>query len=288
MSHWVFFLVLLGALAHASWNTLIKRPNGRSDGRPADPFRSMILTGTAGGSLASVVLLVYGLPNRASLIFMAYSVALQFPYYYFLSRAYETGEFSQVYPITRGTAALLAVLVSPLLTGDSLPTSAWFGLTFVCSGVIALALAGGSLASINRQALRYALLAALSICSYTIFSALGVRRSGNPIGFAALHFVGEAVLMCSIGLIWRGRALFRDADWSWRGAPGGGALSFVSYTIALWAMTVAPVALVSVLRETSVLMAMMLGVVVLKERLLPARIVAAAAVVSGLAIIRLG
>jgi drug/metabolite transporter (DMT)-like permease len=285
MSHWVFFLVLLGALAHASWNTLIKRTNGRENGA-ADPFRSMILTGTAAGSLASVVLLFYGLPDQSSLIFMAYSVALQFPYYYFLSRAYETGEFSQVYPITRGTAALLAVLVSPLLTGDSLTASAWFGLTFVCTGVIALALAGGG--RINRQALHYAMLAAISICSYTIFSALGVRRSGNPIGFAALHFVGEAVLMCSIGLIWRGRALFRDADWSWRGAPGGGALSFASYTIALWAMTVAPVALVSVLRETSVLMAVLLGVVVLKERLLPARIVAAAAVVSGLAIIRLG
>jgi drug/metabolite transporter (DMT)-like permease len=284
MSHWVFFLVLLGALAHASWNTLIKR----SDGRPADPFRSMILTGTAAGSLASVVLLFYGLPDQASLIFMAYSIALQFPYYWFLSRAYETGEFSQVYPITRGTAALLAVLVSPLLTGDSLTTSTWFGLTFVCSGVLALALVGGGPRRINRDALSYAMLAALSICSYTIFSALGVRRSGNPIGFAALHFVGEAVLMCSIGLIVRGRALFRDADWSWRGAPGGGALSFASYTIALWAMTVAPVALVSVLRETSVLMAVMLGVIVLKERLLPARIVAAAAVVSGLAIIRLG
>jgi drug/metabolite transporter (DMT)-like permease len=56
----------------------------------------------------------------------------------------------------------------------------------------------------------------------------------------------------------------------------------------LWAMSVAPVALVSVLRETSVLMAVMLGVVVLKERLLPARIIAAVAVISGLAIIRLG
>jgi drug/metabolite transporter (DMT)-like permease len=285
MDHWTFFVVLLGALAHAGWNTLVKR----ADKGPPDPFRSMILTSAAAGALASIVLVAYGFPNRASLIFLAYSIALQLPYYWFLSRAYDTGEFSQVYPITRGTAGLLAILVSPILTGDHLSVSAWLGVTFVCCGVLALAFVGSRAhGGINRQALSYALLAAITICSYTIFSALGVRRSGNPIGFAALHFVGDAVLMCSIGLVVRGRDLFKDADWSWRGAPGGGALSFASFTIALWAMTVAPVALVSVLRETSVLMAVMLGVLVLKERLLPARIIAAAAVVSGLAIIRLG
>jgi drug/metabolite transporter (DMT)-like permease len=288
MSHWVFFVVLVGALAHASWNTLVKRSAGASGGR-TDPFGAMILTGAAAGSLASVVLMIYGLPHHDSLIFMAGSIALQLPYYWFLSRAYETGEFSQVYPITRGTAGLLAVLVSPALTGDNLPESAWYGLTLVCGGVLAIALAGGrSISTVNRTALGYALLAAMTICAYSIFGGLGVRLSGNPIGFSALHFVTEAVVMCSIGLLMRGRALFRDADLSWRGAPGSGLLSFISYTIVLWAMSVAPVALVSVLRETSVLMAVMLGVLVLKERLLPARIMAAVAVISGLAIIRLG
>jgi uncharacterized membrane protein len=288
MSHWVFFVVLVGALAHASWNTLIKRSAESAAGR-TDAFGAMILTGAAAGSLASVVLMFCGLPHHDSLIFMAGSIALQLPFYWFLSRAYETGDFSQVYPITRGTAALLAVLVSPLLTGDSLPESTWYGLTFVCGGVLALASAGSrSIREINRVALGYALLAAMTICAYSIFGGLGVRRSGNPIGFSALHFVTEAIMMTGIGLLMRGRALFRDTDWSWRGAPGSGTLSFISYTIVLWAMSVAPVALVSVLRETSVLMAVMLGVVVLKERLQPARMIAAVAVVSGLAIIRLG
>ena len=67
----------------------------------------------------------------------------------------------------------------------------------------------------------------------------------------------------------------------------GGAMSLAAYWIAIWAMTVAPIALVAALRETSVLWATLIAVVFLKEPFIAARAVAAVLIVAGVALIRL-
>lgn len=114
------------------------------------------------------------------------------------------------------------------------------------------------------------------------------RRSGNAIGYATLFFVCEGIMVVTCGLILRGRALFNDIDLGPRGVMGSGALAFTSYAIALWASTKLPIAAVATLRESSVLFAAGLAVLMLGERLYPARVLGTVLVFGGLAIAKSG
>ena len=119
-------------------------------------------------------------------------------------------------------------------------------------------------------------------------NGLGVRLSQSAAGYTAATFVGDALLFSTIVLAWRGRGLLAGMAKQWHKGVLAGGLSFGSYWVALWAMTMAPIAAVAALRETSILFALMLGSLWLKEPLTPPRIVAACLILAGAAALRYG
>jgi drug/metabolite transporter (DMT)-like permease len=163
----------------------------------------------------------------------------------------------------------------------------WSGIVALAVGVLLLSARGGrDLARIDRRAVGFALLTALTICTYSVVDGVGARASRNPQGYVLLLLVGNALLLVPYAL-WRdrnGMAVALRRFWL-RGLVGG-ALQALSYGIALWAMTLAPIAIVASLRETSVLFGALIAVLVLKEPLRAARIGAAALIVCGLVLIR--
>jgi drug/metabolite transporter (DMT)-like permease len=126
------------------------------------------------------------------------------------------------------------------------------------------------------------------VATYTIIDGEGGRRSGDPLGYTAWLCVAAAVVFLPLAFVLRGRALAAPLLQGWRMALAGGGASFASYGIAVWAMSRAPIGLVAALREASVLFAAALGAWFLKEPLTPARYLAAALVVGGLACMRVG
>ncbi len=154
-------------------------------------------------------------------------------------------------------------------------------------GVFLLSARGGrDLAKIDRRAVGFALFTALTICGYSLVDGVGARISRNPSAYAAWLFVCDGSCMVVFALARRGTSILRDTRSYWKLGLLGGALSVTSYWIAIWAMTVAPIAIVAALRETSVLFGALIAVVILKEHLRPARIIAALMIVAGLALIR--
>jgi drug/metabolite transporter (DMT)-like permease len=113
-----------------------------------------------------------------------------------------------------------------------------------------------------------------------------VRAAGDALAYTAAAFLGNAVIMALYGLARRGPKPFAGPWRIWRTGLAGGALQFASYGIALWAMTVAPIAVVAGLRETSVLFGALIAVVVLREPLRAARVLAAVLIVAGLVMIK--
>jgi len=166
--------------------------------------------------------------------------------------------------------------------GEILRAGEWVGVLFICGGV--LALASGSH---DRRATLFAVANAVVIGAYTLIDAKGARASGAPIAYTLWFFVMMAVAVLAMGGARRGDALPRYLVRHWARALVGGACSVGSYGIALWAMTLAPVALVAVLRETSVIFAAVLAVLVLKERMRRRRLVATGAVLAGLVLLRI-
>jgi drug/metabolite transporter (DMT)-like permease len=146
---------------------------------------------------------------------------------------------------------------------------------------------GRALATIDRRAVGFALLTALTICAYSVVDGIGARASLNPQGYVLWLLVGNALLLVPYAL-WRdGRDVIPAMQRFWLRGFAGGALQALSYGIALWAMTLAPIAIVASLRETSVLFGAVIAVVILKEPLRAARIAAALLIVAGLVLIRL-
>jgi drug/metabolite transporter (DMT)-like permease len=280
MDPFVFATVLFAALCHASWNTLLKIR--------LDPFAANALITVASGLIALAALPFVGVAPVVSWPWLAASIILHLAYYYGLTEAYRTGDLSQVYPIARGAAPLMTAMISTTALGEDIGLYGWIGILSLVSGVFLLSIRGGrNLASIDHRAVGFAFFTAMTICGYSLTDGVGARVSGNPHAYAALLFLFDGACMAIVALWRRGQSILTEARIYWKTGLAGGALSVTSYWIAIWAMTVAPIAIVAALRETSVLFAAVISVVVLKEALRPARVIAAVMIVFGLALIRL-
>ena len=117
---------------------------------------------------------------------------------------------------------------------------------------------------------------------------IGARAAGpgKATAYSTVLFVGIAPVVVAYALVRRGYAVLPQMVPFWKIGLGGGALAVISYSIAIWAMTVAPIAIVAALRETSVLFGALIAVVILKEPLRPARVAAALMIVCGLMLLR--
>ncbi len=280
----VVFAVLCGALLHAGWNVLVKSGGDKS----ADVALLAALAGVA----ALPVLLVVGMPAAASWPWLAASLAIHVGYYLTLSEAYRHGDFGVAYPLMRGTAPCLVALGSGLALGEQLSPGQWTGVGAVAIGVALVGMARARDALAHRRALAFALANAAIIACYTVVDARGVRVSENVAGYAMLHYVGGALPYPLLVWLRRGatarRELLAYARRRWPVGLLGGVASLGSYSIALWAMTVAPVAAVASLRESSVLFGAILGAWLLRERFGARRVIGAAVIVAGVASLRLG
>ncbi|RCS23145.1 EamA family transporter [Phyllobacterium salinisoli] len=280
MSGTIVLIVLLAAFLHASWNAVVKS-NG-------DKFLNAVIVTGAAGLIALLFLPFLPAPDRSSWPFLATSMVLQVIYICLVAAAYKVGDMSQAYPIMRGTPPLLVALASGPLIGEVLSLPRWIGIGFICCGVLALALEARRRAVMGSgRTTALALLNAVFIASYTLVDGVGVRKSGAAAAYTMWVFVLNALPL----VVWT-LATHRERVWPHLQsrlhlAFIGGVGTLGSYGLALWAMTVAPIAVVAALRETSILFAIAISAIFLKERIGWQRVVAAALIVMGVVIIRL-
>jgi phosphonate utilization associated putative membrane protein len=274
----IFLAVLLGALLHASWNALVKS----SDDKSMDTALIHVLC-----SFMAVPFCIYwGLPSPLSWPFILASLVIHVGYYIALAGAYQYGELGLTYPLMRGIAPMLVALASMAALGEAMTPWGWMGVAMVCAGVLMLG-TGATLVH-NRLAVVFALCNAVLIALYTVVDAQGARLSGNVLQYVALLFSLEGWPFAWLVFMRRKGQVWPYVRHRWPLALGGAVASVGSYGIALWAMTLAPVAMVAALRETSVLFAAFLGTWLLKEPWTRQRLLGTLAIVGGVMSLRLG
>ncbi|MCA9616154.1 MAG: EamA family transporter [Sandaracinus sp.] len=271
-------LVLASALAHATWNAMLK-------GRRGDPLAASGALCLGWVVAALPMLAVVESPLAASWPHMAASTVLHLVYFYALVAAYRVADLSLVYPIARGLPPLLVALGAVLVLRERLSLVGWGGVALVTAGVLAIGLTRGAG---HGRGLGLALLTACLIGGYTLVDGAGARASGSPLGYASWLFVIQGSLFAASAYAIAKPDVRSEMRARWRSGLLAGTLAAAGYAIALWAMTVAPVAHVAALRETSVVFAAAIGAVFLKEPLGRRRLVAAAAVAAGVVAIQLG
>src|SRR5215210_4372843 len=275
----VFAAVLVAAAFHASWNALVKIR--------LDPFLAIVLIAAMAGIVSLPLLFFVPVPPLAAWPWLIASVITHTGYYIGLSGAYRAGDMGQVYPIARGTAPLMTAAGGAILLGENFNLVGWGGIIGLTSGVFLLSLrGGGELAHLNRRAVGFALFTAVTICCYSLVDGIGARTAGNAHAYALWLFVIDGAFITGSALVKHGTGVVPGVMRFWRSGLIGGVLSLTAYWIVIWAMTVAPIAIVAALRETSVLFAALIAVAILKERLRATRVAAALLIVAGLAAIR--
>lgn len=237
--------------------------------------------------LAIVGLLIVGLPPIESTGFIVASALLHCGYQIFLMHAYRYGDLSQIYPIARGLAPLLLTIATFFIGQDVLTKPDIIGITLISGALIAFGFTQFIQSSKGSLGLLFACITGCFIASYSMVDAIGARISMNPVSFFGMMTVFNSLLTAIYFAIFHKYAFKKLLTNGKKLFWVGGNASYIAYVLVLWACLHAPVAVISSLRETSVLFAMFLGIVFLRERLSITKISASIFIFLGIVLMRL-
>jgi drug/metabolite transporter (DMT)-like permease len=276
LSLFALALALLAALMHAVWNLLVKA---------SDDQLVAAWTVVAGAAiLALPVLMLAGLPDRSVWDLILISTVVQVAYVLTLAAAYRVGDLSFVYPVARGTSPVLVSLAGVAFLGDEISALGWIGVLTVTVALTWLAWRRA-----DRSGLALALVTGVLISLYTSVDAAAVREQGSAVSVIAAEFVLLSIALGTVVLVMRGPgSMLGMVKEDWRKAAVGGFATGTAYLLVMVAALSAPVGLVSGVRETSVLIAVIASRLLLHEEVTRSQIGTVAAAVAGIALIAMG
>ncbi len=271
-------LVLTAALLHAAWNALVKSGGDR-----------LLTLGAVNASRFGVCLLAapfLPLPAPEAWPFLVASAVLHVGYYLFLLAAYRVGDLSHVYPLARGASPLLILAGAWAFAGEQLPLAQLGGVVLVSAGIVSLTFESRSRLEAGWRPVGFALATAVFIAAYTVTDGMGVRRADAVVSYVVWLTLLDGWPVLAIAVARRRR---QSVVSEWRSAvssgAAGGVFQLLAYGLVVWAMSIAPMAGVSAIRETSVIFAALIGMLVLHEPFTPTRLIAAVLVACGVVVI---
>ena len=278
MTYPVLLAVLAAALLHATWNAILKVGVSKQT--------SMFILSVGHAAIGIAVAATHPVPGAEVWPWLIASGLIHMAYQLFLAYAYEHGDLSRVYPIARGTAPVVVLLISLGFLGDVIGPWEYAGICVLGAGIILTArgvFTDGEL----RKLLPYALGSAMATAGYSIADGMGARVSGAPFAYVGWLMILSATFYTPAIIALRGTAVLRANRREWGLGLVAAAASFGAYAIAVWAMTVAPIALVAALRETSILFAVLIGWLYFGDRMSRAKVASIALIVAGVILTRL-
>jgi len=278
MTGGVFAMVIAAAVLHAVWNALVKSG--------ADKTLSIAAVVMGQGVMALLVLPFVPMLDWSCWPWLVASVGLHVGYQVFLGSAYRIGDLTQVYPIARGVAPLIVATVSVTMLGVVLEALELAAIGIIVAGIMSLSLVRQRDGLRNGNAAGLALITGCFIAGYSLVDGLGARIAGTGLGFYAWSSLINTVVYAAGGSALR-PGLMREMRGMGRVIAIGGAASFIAYAMVVNAFMQAPIALVTALRETSIVFALLIGVGFLGERLDLPKVVSTMLTLGGAVLLRL-
>ncbi|SEN12896.1 EamA-like transporter family protein [Gemmobacter aquatilis] len=278
MSFLVLLAVLGAAFLHALWNALIKLGTSR--------LGAMLILSVAEIPIGLAIALSRPLPAPEAWPWAVAAGCTHFFYKTFLTFAYDRGDLSRVYPIARGAAPMAVALFGAAFLHDEMTAPQYGGILLLALG-IALMARGVFTDGESRKLLPFAFGSAAATATYTLIDGLGARVSGDAVAYVAWVFVFDGLIFTLGTLALRGTDALPRAPRAWVLGSAASAASYGAYAISIWAMTIAPIALVAALRETSILFAVLIGWLAFGERMTRDKAIASLMIVAGVIVTRL-
>jgi len=278
MSLWVMLAVLGAAFLHALWNSLLKVGTSR--------MGAMVILSIGEIPIGLAVVMARPALDWSVAPWVIAAGCAHFFYKLFLTFAYERGDLSRVYPIARGSAPLMVGLVSPLFLPDVITGTEFAGIAVLGLGILLMAqgvFANGE----NRKLIPFALGSACATATYTLIDGQGARVAGDAVTYIAWVFVVDGAFFAAGMLAWKGFDVVPRQRKAWGVGMIAAAASYGAYAVSVWAMTIAPIAVVAALRETSILFAVLIGWLAFGEKMTRGKALAALVIVGGVMLTRL-
>jgi uncharacterized membrane protein len=255
----VFLIVLFSAFLHAIWNSMASKYKDKNVSIGAIVYGHV--------PLCIVAIIFLPAPSIESFPYIILSALIHQGYQNFLLTAYQTGKFTTVYPVARGFGPLVATIISIIFLGVYLKAFTIVSILFISLGVMLIGLFSKSVIK-NNKILYTSLATGVFIGIYSVVDGQGARISGSAISYMSWVFVFSA-LFFPVVLHFRKqknilkKTLTKGKTVFWI----GGTFSYLAYVVTVWAFTKAPVPMVSALRESSIIFAILIGYFYLKDKI---------------------
>ena len=282
-------LVLLAAVAHASWNLLLKRADD-----PEVFAWCLLVVATVLLAPLGVVLFSYNSVDVTGLWFILATIALHVLYFNLLARGYVQGDLSLVYPVARGMGPMLVPVLAVVFLNEKIEPLAIGGIAAIIGGIYTISWWGNfhqllrsPLLFLKSAGMRYAVLTGLTIAAYSIVDKEGVGHV-QPLLYMYFLTIGTAAMLAPYVLFHKGVKSVRT-EWRANAVPItiAGLFTFAAYGLVLTAFSLSRVSYVAPAREVGIVIGVMLGVFLLKEPFGRGRLLGSGFVVAGLALIAL-
>jgi len=273
----VTLAVIAAAVTHAAWNAIAHGIK--------DQTLAFALIGVGGIAVGIPLVIVAAMPHGDCWPYLLGSVAIHVFYNLLLMQCYRLGEFSQVYPLARGTSPLVVTILAAIFIHEHLALPQITGVLVVSAGLAALVLAGRRP---GRAAFAAAVGTGLTIAAYTTVDGVGVRLSGSPVGYIGWLMVLESLCVPMFAVFRRRDVLLKQPKRILLAGLAAGALSVLAYGLVLWAQTRGALAPIAALRETSVIFGAIIGTLIFREPFGRTRIAATVLVAAGIVLLNLG
>lgn len=277
MSLGIFLAVLAAAFLHALWNALIKVG--------ASKIGAMVILSIVEVPIGLAVISFADPIDLAAVPWVLAAGCTHFAYKFFLTYAYDRGDLSRVYPIARGAAPMAVALFGAVFLADAVTGQEYLAIAVLAGGILLMA-RGVFASGEDRKLLPFALGSACATATYTLIDGMGARVSGAPIAYVAWVFVADGTIFTLGMLALRGVDVIPRNWQAWRMGAFASVASYGAYAVSIWAMTLAPIAVVAALRETSILFAVLIGWLVFGERMTGEKALASLTIVAGVMLMR--
>lgn len=269
----LYGLVILSAIAHATWNAMMKSAGDRT--------LTMIAIRAVGLVVGLAALPFVDWPEAAGWKWLAATSVVQFAYYALLIRSYDLGDMSVVYPLSRGVAPVLTTVAAFFFVNETLGAGQLMAVALISLGIMVLSFRSGA----SGTAVGFALATGASVAAYSFLGGMGVRAAGTVLGFQACLEIVNGTGMVGFAMVTRRRAFASYLAANKTTCLLAGLMSVLGFVAYLLAARVLPLGPTTALRETSVIFGAVIGTLVLKEAFGPRRIAAAALVVLGIGLL---
>jgi len=272
MENHVFFLVLFATIMHAVWNAMVKNHPNKAVAVAAIVFGHI--------PLAIIAIIFLPIPTKDCIPFIIASAIIHQGYQWYLLSAYQIGDLTKVYPIARGFGPLVATIISIVILGVVLKNLIILSILLISFGIMILGLLDRG--NKNFKVVQFSLLTGFFIGLYSLVDGYGARASLSPIVYMSWSFILSAALFPIVLKIKNHNNIFQNV---FKNAKLvfwiGGSLSYIIYTIVVWAFTKAPIPMVGSLRETSILFSIFIGYFFLKEKITQMKICSIVLILAG-------